>query len=172
MTAFDLSSLGIPDAMLIAGPAALFILFLLVRIFQLLRRPARTQIVLDASNIMYWKDETPKASTVREVLRYLRKRGYAPGVIFDANVGYLLTGKYQNDEALAKMLRLKAEEVIVVGSGTPADPVILNAARELGTRIVTNDRYRDWMEDYPEIRIPGHLVRGSYKTGKLRLDIE
>jgi hypothetical protein len=121
---------------------------------------------------MYWKDQKPKIETVREVLRYLRQHNLSPGVIFDANAGYILTGRHQNDAAFARILRLRQDQVIVVNRGTPADPVILNAARELQARIITNDRYRDWVDGYPEILVAGHLVRGGYQSGRLHLDLE
>jgi hypothetical protein len=48
----------------------------------------------------------------------------------------------------------------------------LAAAADLGARVVTNDRYRDWVEQHPEVTEPGHLIRGGYKAGKLWLDLE
>ena len=41
--------------------------------------------------------------------------------------------------------------------------------------MVTNDRYRDWAERFPDIRSPGFLVRGGYRKGRpswLDLDAE
>ena len=127
-------------------------------------------MILDGSNVMYWRDETPQIETLQEVIRGLRMAGYTPGVVFDANAGYLLSGKYQHDGAFAKSLGLPEERVMVVPKGSPADPAILTAALDLGARIVTNDRYRDWAEQHPEIKDPGHLIRGEYKAGKLWLD--
>ena len=46
------------------------------------------------------------------------------------------------------------------------------AARDLGARIVSNDRYRDWAADHPEVATPGHLVRGGYREGALWLDLD
>jgi hypothetical protein len=60
---------------------------------------------------------------------------------------------------------------MVVPKGTPADPTILAAARDLGAPVLTNDRYRDWAEAHPEIRTPGHLIRGGYRDGGLHLDL-
>jgi len=36
---------------------------------------------------------------------------------------------------------------------------------------VTNDRYRDWAEAHPEIKEPGHLIKGGYRDGKVWLDL-
>ncbi|MES2969285.1 MAG: hypothetical protein V4804_11110 [Pseudomonadota bacterium] len=133
---------------------------------------AHKWIVVDGSNVMHWKDGTPQIETVREVLRHLTGLGYTPGVVFDANAGYLISGKYQHDFAFGRQLGLPADRVMVVAKGTPADPTVLAAARDLGARIVTNDRYRDWTEDHPEVREPGHLIRGEYRDGKLWLDLD
>lgn len=120
---------------------------------------------------MHWQDGVPRLEAVREVLSCLKAQGYSPGVIFDANAGYLLSGAYMHDSVLAKALGLPRDRVMVVPKGTPADPAILTAARDLGARIVTNDRYRDWIEDYPEISQPGHLIRGAFQDGKVLLDL-
>jgi hypothetical protein len=91
--------------------------------------------------------------------------------MFDANAGYKLAGQYLHDGALGRQLGLPKDRVMVVPRGTPADPMILTAARDLNARIVTNDRYRDWIETYPEINNPGHLIRGGFRNGQLWLDL-
>ena len=54
-------------------------------------------ILVDGSNVMHWKDDTPQLATVQDVLQVLQARGFSPGVIFDANVGYKVAGRYQDD---------------------------------------------------------------------------
>lgn len=120
---------------------------------------------------MYWKDETPQIGPVREVVKLLKSLGFEPGVMFDANAGYLVSGKYQHDGKFGKAIGLPMDRIMVVPKGTPADPYILTAARDLGARIVTNDRFRDWAEDYPEVTDQGHLIKGEYRSGKLWLDL-
>ena len=133
------------------------------------RAPA--YIVIDGSNVMHWKDGTPQIATVREVVDHLSGLGFAPGVVFDANAGYKIIGSYQHDGALGRLLGLPEDRVMVVAKGTPADPTVLAAARDLGARVVSNDRFRDWVEAYPEVLDPGHVVRGGYRGGKLWLDL-
>jgi Zc3h12a-like Ribonuclease NYN domain len=180
---------GLSDLALLALPSALASLYLLFRAWSDLppirpgvRRPARRPlrspvrppnwIVVDGSNVMHWQDNTPRLSAVRAVLDRLTALGFSPGVVFDANAGYKIGDRYQHDGALARMLGLPADRVLVAGKGTQADPLLLAAARDLKARIVTNDRFRDWAETHPEVTEPGHLIRGGFRDGKLWLDLE
>ncbi|MBN2629473.1 MAG: hypothetical protein JXR75_02900 [Rhodobacteraceae bacterium] len=128
-------------------------------------------IVIDGSNVMHWRDEVPQIATVREVVATLTAQGYALGVVFDANAGYKMMDRYLDDRPLARMLKLPVDRVLVVPKGSPADPIILLAAREQGACIVSNDRYRDHAETHPEVLEPGTLVRGGYRNGQLWLDL-
>lgn len=161
--------------LLVAGPASLASLFLLVRAGLARRRSnraSRNWVVIDGSNAMYWQDNTPRIGTVRAVVTELERLGYAPCVIFDANAGHLMLGRYLHDDALARHLGLPANRVMVVDRGTPADPRIIMAAQSLGAGVVTNDRYRDWEADHPEVRKPGFLIRGGYRGGRLWIDLD
>ncbi|WP_243470686.1 NYN domain-containing protein [Ruegeria denitrificans] len=128
-------------------------------------------IIVDGSNVMHWCDGSPQIETVKETVNQISGLGYTPGVVFDANAGYLLSGRYQHNGAFAKFLGIPEERVMVVPKGTPADPAILAAARDLGAQIVTNDRFRDWADQYPEVHRPGYLIRGGYRSGELWLDV-
>lgn len=128
-------------------------------------------VVVDGSNVMHWKDNVPQIESVRAVVEKLTAAGYAPGVVFDANAGHKLMGKYKHDHAFGKLLGLPHERVMVVAKGTPADPVILASARDLGARIVSNDRFRDWAETHPEVTTPGHVIAGGYRDGQVWLDM-
>ena len=127
-------------------------------------------IVVDGSNVMHWMDNTPRIETVRAVVSELMLRGYSPGVVFDANAGYKLGGRYKGERELGWMVGLPQDRVFVVPKGTQADPFLLASARDLGARIVTNDRFRDWAEAHPEVHDPGHLIRGGYRDGGLWLE--
>ncbi len=164
------------DLILVAGPCALASMFLLLRSVVQKKRnaPKSSQkfVVIDGSNAMHWKDGTPQIATLREIVQRLSGLGFTPGVVFDANAGYILTGRYQHDAAMGKLLDLPEDRVMVVQKGTPADPTILAAARFLDARVVTNDRYNDWAEMHPELREPGYLIRGGYRAGKLWMDVD
>lgn len=167
---------GMSDLLLVAVPSFLASLILLARAYLRNRKPARKRsknlIVIDGSNAMHWKDNTPQIATLRDIVRHLSQLGFTPGIIFDANAGYALTGKYQHNAAMGELLDLPEDRVIVVDKGTPADPTILAAAKFLGARIVTNDRYKEWVAAHPELSDPGYLIRGGYRDGKLWLDVD
>jgi hypothetical protein len=131
--------------------------------------PSKTWILVDGSNVMHWQDNTPQLAPVLRVIEDLQARGFAPGVVFDANAGHKLFGKYLNERDLSRMLTLPVDQVLVVPKGTPADPYILDTARAFKAQIVTNDRYRDWATLYPEVAGPDLLIWGGFRDGKLWL---
>jgi Zc3h12a-like Ribonuclease NYN domain len=124
-------------------------------------RRDRNWILVDGSNVMHWEDNTPHIEPVRRVVAVLKAQGLDPGVVFDANAGWKLMGRYLGETELGKILDLPPDQVLVVPKGSPADPWLLTTARDFGARIVTNDRFRDWAEAHPEVDRPGFLVRGS-----------
>jgi hypothetical protein len=135
-------------------------------------RRSKKAAVIDGSNVMHWDGEVARLAPLRDVIGALKAKGYTPGIIFDANAGYKLADRYLDDRDFAKLLKLRADRVLVVPKGEPADPTILASAREMGAKIVTDDRFRDWAGEYPEVTEPGHLVRGGYRDGVLWLDDE
>ncbi|MGD9293846.1 MAG: hypothetical protein PVI41_03095 [Roseobacter sp.] len=161
---------------LIAGMSAVIAAWLFLRSVARARAKRRQfeqaePIIIDGSNIMHWNGGEPRLETVKAVVDRLTEDGFAPGVVFDANAGYLLSGKYQHDGSLSRWLGLPEKNVMVVPKGTPADPMILQAARDMDARVVTNDRYRDWVGQFPEIRRKGFLIRGSFASGELDLKL-
>lgn len=164
---------GLSDLLLLAGPCALASLILLLYQWYRRRRlkPPPRWILVDGSNVLFWRDNVPKIETVQEVVDQLKERGFAPAVMFDANAGYLVGQRYLDDRDFAKSLGLPVEQVLVVPKGTQADPALLAVARDHGSRIVINDRYRDWAAQHPEVLEPGFLIRGHYHNGKLALNL-
>ncbi|HBB83298.1 MAG TPA: hypothetical protein DC031_08510 [Sulfitobacter sp.] len=176
LTAAAASTPGYQDVSLIGAlciiASAILSLWSLLTPDRRFRGPPRKWVVIDGSNVMYWKTGEPNIRAVRDVVDELRARGYFPRVVFDANVGYLLIGRYQHNKALSSLLDLPVNRVSVVPKGTPADPYILRSARGYGGQVVSRDQFRDWAEAHPEIAEPGHLIKGGYRNGKLWLDLE
>lgn len=121
----------------------------------------RPHVIIDGSNVMHWQGNVPSLVPVVAAVLALEARGFTVGVIFDANVGYKIHDRFLGHHAMARRVNLPEDQVFVVPKGTVADQYILMAARDLGARVVTNDRYRDWLEAFPEAAEPGFLIRGS-----------
>ncbi|WP_128516072.1 NYN domain-containing protein [Tabrizicola thermarum] len=126
-------------------------------------------VLVDGSNVMHWRDNLPDLDTVRQVVQVLSDDGWVPGVVFDANAGWKLFGRYLHDGDFARLLGLEKRQVLVVEKGTQADGFLLRTAREFGARIVTSDRFRDWAEAHPEVKDPGFLIRGGMRDGRVWL---
>lgn len=182
-----------PDFLVIAGLVAFGLWFLLTNLSgraggrsrrgkRRPRRPRRQRpgggrqgsrasatVLVDGSNVIFWRDNTPQLDPLLQVVRDLSRRGLTPGVVFDANVGYRLTGKFLGEGDLSRMLSLPRDQILVVPKGKQADPFLLETARDLKVPIVTNDRFRDWAEKHPEVREPGLLIRGGMREGQVWL---
>ncbi|MCE8515477.1 hypothetical protein KBY31_02035 [Ruegeria pomeroyi] len=141
--------------------AALGVVIGVVLVLRQRLRRAPVWIVIDGSNVLYWRDETPSLHTVRQCVEGLVRNGWSPLLWFDANVGYLVGSQYMGPHELSRALRYPASHINVAPKGTPADPLLIEQAEELGARIVTNDRFRDWVETYPQVADPDLFLRGS-----------
>lgn len=135
------------------------------------RRAKENHVVVDGSNVMYWDGETPNFQSVRYVIDILKDEGFVPLVWFDANVGYLIGDQFMGNRVLAGRLNLPEGQVFVAPKGTPADPLLLNVAQTSKLRVVTNDRYRDWEEQYPWLLEPGVLIRGYINADSIGLEL-
>jgi hypothetical protein len=134
------------------------------------RDPDARIILVDGSNVMFWRDNEPDLATLKTVIGHLGAQGYDAGVVFDANVGYKLEGRFRGNLPMARKLGLKPAQVVVVDKGEPADRTILSVARDLNARILSNDRFRDWQDSFPEVTEPGRVLRGGYRDGEFWTD--
>ena len=109
------------------------------------QRPTRPTVakpeywmLVDGSNVMHWQDNAPSLHPVREVVEKLTGLGYVPGIVFDANAGWKLLGRYLHDGELARLLGVEDRQVLVVPKGTQADPYLLETAREFEANLVAS----------------------------------
>lgn len=160
------------DILVLLTPTIVVFLYLLLRPRR--ERSAGPEpyahVVVDGSNVMFWRDNTPSLDTVTEVVTTLVENGYRPVVWFDANAGYHLIGRYAHDGELARVLGLPERQVIVVPKGTPADPALLAGARALRAPVVSNDRFRDWQADFGDV-LAGQMIRGRPVADGIHLDV-
>ena len=139
----------------------------------LLPAALRTQpqfIVIDGSNVMHWRDRNPSMKTVKQVVGQVTEQGFVPVVWFDANVGYKIGDRYLGPYPLSRMLGISVRQVFVAPKGTPADPLLLDDAKTLAARVITNDRFRDWTDSHPQIKETGFLVRGQMRDDVVELE--
>jgi len=133
------------------------------------RRPV---IVVDGSNVMHWQDDVPRFEALDLVLSDLSARGFVPHVFFDANVGYKLAGRHVDPSALARALSIPRSQIFVAPSRTPADPLLIAHAIKTRARVVSNDRFRDWRDDFPALGDKGFLVPGRVLGERVELRLE
>ncbi len=135
------------------------------------RSGEKRMVLVDGSNVLWWRDGAASIDTLRAVVRVLRAQGMVPLVGFDANVGYVVSDSWRDARAMARMLGLPASQVSVAPKGTPADPLLIAEALRLDAPIVTNDRYREWLATWPQIAAPGFLIQGCFAEGALVLNL-
>lgn len=128
-------------------------------------------VVIDGSNVMHWFDETPSLETVRLVATHLMDQGYQPIVWFDANVGYKVGGGYMNERSLAQHLPVSARAIRVAPKGCPADPLLLAEAIKLRARVVSNDKFRDWTGEFPQLADAAFLIPAKVHPTGLTMEI-
>lgn len=107
----------------------------------------RERILVDGSNVARCKNGEVSLECLELVRTKLLSEGYAPVIIVDANLRYLLTG--DNRTKLESML--KDNTVIQSPAGVRADEALLKLSDEKGFRIVSNDLFREYRGIYPWI---------------------
>ena len=104
-------------------------------------------VLVDGSNVAHSSEgEQPELANIVAVCDKLREEGYEPVVVVDAAL------RHQIDDANHYEQLIDAGEVRQAPAGTDADYFILAFARELNASIVSNDRFRDRLEEFPEAR--------------------
>ena len=126
-------------------------------------------VVVDGSNVMHWSGE-PSKGALWGVISTLTRQGLDPYVIFDANVGYILSGRHLDLAELSQICGLPNERIAVVDKGVVADEVILKYAKTHSVKVVSNDRYRDWTVKFPFVKTKGRMMRGTWKGGAVVWD--
>jgi Zc3h12a-like Ribonuclease NYN domain len=122
---------------------------------------AREVVIIDGANVAYEERSAggkPKLSNLLKVRRELEERGLEAVILVDASL------KYDIDDQTQLETLIRSQQVRQVPAGTDADYFIIQLADQFDARVVTNDRYRDYLEQYPWItgrRLPYMIVKGE-----------
>ena len=111
--------------------------------------------LLDGSNILHWEEETRGISLdiLCSITDYLKQNRKDFFVLFDATAPYRLKENNNADlNRLNALLKTDPSHFRIIPGGTRADEYLLEEARrDPNAIILTNDRYRDHFEDYPDV---------------------
>lgn len=124
------------------------------------------KVIVDASNVAHFgkvKDGKPLLKNILKAVQALEKLGYEPVLIADASLRHEIDEKEEFNKLLEK------EEVRQVPSGTTADHFILKMAEDENGKILSNDVFRDYFDEFQDIssrRIPYSFKNGEILIGK------
>ncbi|HEV2149640.1 MAG TPA: hypothetical protein VGR37_19730 [Longimicrobiaceae bacterium] len=106
-----------------------------------------TIALVDASNVAHSSEgEKARLENIALVCRKLIEEGMEPIVVADASL------RHQIDDSVGYEELVEAGKIRQAPAGTDADYFLLSFARELDASVVSNDRFRDRQEAFPEAR--------------------
>ena len=104
-------------------------------------------VIVDGSNVAHSSEgEKALLDNIRVISEKLRDDGYQPIVLADAAL------RHQIDDEPGFERMVDSGEIRQAPAGTDADYFILSFARELDADIVSNDRFKDRREAFPEVQ--------------------
>ena len=127
------------------------------------QRPESERVIVDASNVAH---STEKGSALLANVRLVRDRlteqGLTPILVADAAL------RHQIDDVDGYEALVKAGEIQQAPAGTDADYFILSFARELTASVLSNDRFKDRIAKFPEVR--RRIIRYMIVAGEIVLE--
>ena len=104
-------------------------------------------VLVDGSNVAHSTEgEKPLVGNLLVVRDKLKEEGFNPIIMADAAL------RHQIDDPKVYEDMIESGSVRQAPAGTDADYFILSFARELEADIVSNDRFRDRIKQFPEAR--------------------
>lgn len=108
---------------------------------------ASNVVLVDGSNVAHSTEgEEAQVANLIAIRDKLRDEGLEPIIVADAAL------RHQIDDPEKYEQMIESGQVRQAPAGTDADYFILSFARELNASIVSNDRFRDRMKQFPEVR--------------------
>lgn len=102
-------------------------------------------VLVDGSNVAHSTEgEQAQLANILAVRQKLTEEGLEPVVVVDAAL------RHQIDDRAGYEQLVEQGVVRQAPAGTDADYFILSFARELDARIVSNDRFRDRLKEFPD----------------------
>ena len=115
-------------------------------------------VLVDASNVAHSTEgERPLLSNILAVREKLSEEGLEPIVVADAALRHQIDDRGGYEQLVDRGIVRQAP------AGTDADYFILSFARELDARVVSNDRFRDRLQDFPDAadRLIRYMIVGN-----------
>lgn len=110
-------------------------------------RPESNVVLVDGSNVAHSTEgEKPLVANLLAVRDKLKEEGFEPIIMADAAL------RHQIDDQKVYEDMIESGSIRQAPAGTDADYFILSFARELNATIVSNDRFRDRIQQFPEAR--------------------
>jgi len=109
--------------------------------------PSRTTAIIDGSNVAHSTEgDSARLDNLRLMREKLIEEGYEPVIVVDAAL------RHQIDDKATFEQMVEDGEIRQAPAGTDADYFILSFARELDGVVVSNDRFKDRLQAFPEAR--------------------
>ena len=104
-------------------------------------------VIVDGSNVAHSNEAGPPlVANLRAIREKLIEEGLEPIIVADAALRHQIDDPRRYEQMIDDGLVRQAP------AGTDADYFILSFARELNASVVSNDRFRDRMKAFPEVR--------------------
>jgi hypothetical protein len=111
------------------------------------RNRGSERVLVDASNVAHATEQAgARLANVKLVRDHLTGEGLTPILVADAAL------RHQIDDSDGYESLVKAGEIQQAPAGTDADYFILSFARELGASVLSNDRFKERIDYFPEVK--------------------
>ncbi len=117
---------------------------------------------MDASNVAHATENVVRLANVKLIRDHLTEGGMTPILVADAAL------RHQIDDAEGYEALVKAGEIQQAPAGTDADYFILTFARELDASVLSNDRFKDRIAHFPDVR--ERIIRYMIVAGEVVLE--